>query len=546
MEDNCSILEKLRKAEKPRTPKVLEDVAAMTFEEHKVPPASAEAEKVKDFFPKTYGRPLLRAKKGASAHPARPLKIGVVFSGGQAAGGHNVVAGLFDVIKKIDPKSALYGFKGGPSGIIDNKSFEVTEKILADYRNMGGFDLLGSGRTKIETQEQLSKSLLSCQKLELDGLVIIGGDDSNTNAAILAEYFLNNGCDTKVIGVPKTIDGDLKNEHIAISFGFDTACKVYSEMIGNIARDALSAKKYYHFIKLMGRSASHIALECALQTHANITLIGEEVAAESPTLSQIVTSIADVICKRAEAGKHYGIILIPEGLIEFVPEIGKLINELSDIISKGKTTNPVEIAKELSEESKACFNSIPHRIQNQLLLERDPHGNVQVSHIETERLVMQMVHTELQTREASGTYKNKFNPLLHFLGYEGRSGYPSHFDSNYCYALGMNAALLIRDGKSGYICAIENLTQSVDQWSVSALPITMLMNMEQRKGKLRPVIGKAYVDLKGKPYLHFKKMQKEWEIGDHYRYPGPIQLFGPAEVTEKCSLTLYLEQDQKI
>ena len=482
---------------------------------------------IASLFPLTYGQPLLKAQKG-HARAIKPLRIGVVFSGGQAPGGNNVICGIFDALN-LESESNLFGFLDGPSGIILGKAKELTSDILASFRNQGGFDLLGSGRVKIETQEQLAQAMEVVQRMHLDGLVIIGGDDSNTNAAILAEYFLKNGCATKVIGVPKTIDGDLKNEYVAISFGFDTACKIYSEMIGNIAKDAASAKKYTHFIKLMGRSASHITLECALATCPNMTLIAEEVSLQKKTLSQITHEIADLICKRSELGKHFSVILIPEGLIEFIPEVKTLIKELS------------QDSLLLSSSSQECFDALPEKIQQQLMHSRDPHGNVNLSLIETERLLIETVAKELEERQKKGTYQGKFSPVPHFLGYEGRAGYPSNFDCNYCYALGLAATLLIDQGMTGYMATVSNLAQPVEEWEIGAVALTWLMHIEMRNGKEKPVIQKTLVDLSGKLFLQFQQQREAWQLDDHYQNPGPIQFFGSRQITDRAPHTLLLE-----
>ncbi len=447
---------------------------------------------------------------------------------------------FFDALKKLNPQSQVFGFLDGPGGIIAGKAKNYPTDLIAPYLNQGGFDMIGSGRTKIETEEQLAASLSVVQSMKLDGLVIIGGDDSNTNAAILAEYFLKHGCTAKVIGVPKTIDGDLKNAYVATSFGFDTACKIYSEIIGNIARDALSAKKYYHFIKLMGRSASHIALECAMATQPNLTLIGEEVAAKKMTLSQITKEIADLVVKRAETGKHYGVILIPEGLIEFIPEISILIKELNQILN-AEHTSSAQIASRLTPSSQKCLAALPEKIQRQLLFTRDPHGNVQVSLIETERLLAELVSKELEERKEKGTYKGKFAPLQHFFGYEGRAGFPSHFDSNYCYALGFAATLLIDEGATGYMAFISHLHKPVQEWGMGGVPLTSLLHLEMRKGKEKPVIQKTLVDLKAKPFAYFQEKRDRWKLEDEYRYPGPIQFFGDKKLTDQITLTLSLE-----
>lgn len=530
-----SRLQKLRAEYKPVVPAILQKIGSVQFEKQEATTSIADQEEIKGLFPKTFGRPIMKGKMGAERSP-QSRKVGVVLSGGQAAGGHNVISGLFDALQNLSKESKLYGFLGGPSGIVENETKEITLTELAFYRNQGGFDLIGSGRTKIETDEQLAASLKTVQDLGLDGLVVIGGDDSNTNAAVLAEYFLKNGCKCSVIGVPKTIDGDLKNPHIATSFGFDTAAKTYSEMIGNIARDALSAKKYTHFIKLMGRSASHITLECALATHPNIALIGEEIAQENKTLSQITSEIADIIQMRSEKGKNYGIVLVPEGLIEFIPEMKELISKLNALAAEGEMTVE-KVQNKLEGEAKHCFEALPEEIQKQLLLDRDPHGNVQVSMIETEKLLISAVKKELKARNFSG----KFATQHHFFGYEGRAGYPSNFDSHYCYALGQTAALLIDEELTGYMACVGNLHRPTTEWSLSGLPITMLMNMETRKGKQKPVIQKALVDLEGKAFGFFKQCRKEWAEEDHYRYPGPIQFFGEGDLTDSISLTMQLE-----
>lgn len=533
-------LQQLRQKYRPPIPKILQDLHRIEFHQGEKTTALKDVEQLKKIFPHTFGRPVVRAKEGKKTE-CRPLRVGVVFSGGQAAGGHNVIAGLFDALLTLNPKTALFGFLGGPSGIIEGKYREITKELIDPYRNQGGFDLIGSGRTKIETEEQLAASLKTALQLHLDGLVVIGGDDSNTNAAILAEYFITKKCPTTVIGVPKTIDGDLKNESIAISFGFDTACKVYSEMIGNIARDALSAKKYTHFIKLMGRSASHIALECALATCPNVTIIGEEVVAMGKTMETITNEICDVVAQRAEKGKNYGIILVPEGLIEFIPEVGKLISELNKLSAQASSLKMEEVRAKLTEGSKQCFDALPSSIQNQLLLDRDPHGNVQVSLIETEQLLIHLVKKELGRRAEKGKFKGKFAPLAHFFGYEGRAAFPSNFDAHYCYALGKNAALLVNAGLTGYICSIVGLHLPVEKWQVGALPLTMLMNVEIRKGKERPVIQKALVDLNGKPFAYFKKVRHSWALEECYRFPGPMQFFGDAALTDQVPMTMQME-----
>lgn len=500
----------------PRLPRLLQQFGSLDPApvERRTAPLS-----IQSILPKTSSQPLIHFRAHAPKKIAA-LRVGVLLSGGQAPGGHNVITGLFDALKKINQNCRLFGFLGGPLGILENRYQELSEGLIAPYRNTGGFDLIGSGRTKIETEEQFATALKNCAKLNLNGLVIIGGDDSNTNAALIAEYFLNEGSHTYVVGVPKTIDGDLKNQQVETSFGFDTACKIYSEMIGNICRDALSAKKYYHFIKLMGRSASHIALECALQTHPTVTLISEEVTAKKMTLHHITDMLCEVIAKRAEEGHHYGVVLIPEGVIEFVPEMKALFKELNaQSTSEGK----------LSKEGEATFSLLPETMRHQLMLERDPHGNIQVSHIATEQLLIHLVKQQLASWPA---YQGKFTPVGHFLGYEGRCGYPSNFDANYCYALGHTAALLVADGFTGYMCCVQNLTRPTAEWQIGGIPITMLMNIEQRKGKSKPVIQKALVDLNGKAFLHLQKDRDKWATEDDYQFTGPMQFFGEAALCD--------------
>jgi diphosphate-dependent phosphofructokinase len=532
-------LQEFRQAYIPDLPSLLSDPSHVLWKKADEPPS--EDPKICSLFPHLAGRPLLQAEKAKRGASAAALRIGVVLSGGQASGGHNVIVGIHDCIKKLSPGSKLYGFLDGPGGIVAGKYRELTSELLDPYRNQGGFDMIGSGRVKIETQEQLSAALSAIQKISLDGLVVIGGDDSNTNAALLAEYLLQNGCRTNVIGVPKTIDGDLKNSYVATSFGFDTACKVYAEMIGNIARDASSAKKYTHFIRLMGRSASHIALECAFATQPNLTLIGEEVAAGKMTLSQIVAQIADLVCARAELGKQYGVILIPEGLIEFIPEIATLIKELNALLAADPSMTPVSAAGKLTTASQKCFEALPSNIRQQLLLHRDPHGNVQVSLIETERLLIDLVEKELQRREKAGTSKAKFSPVQHFFGYEGRAGFPSNFDCNYCYALGFASALLIQEGATGYMATVSNLHLPACTWGIGGVPLTSLMHVEVRKGKEKPVIQKALVDLSGNPFRTFQRLRDAWKLDDLYLYPGPIQFYGDPSLTQTLPMTLLLE-----
>lgn len=534
-----SPLQQLRLNYNPPLPKALQNLSKLSF---KTKPVKAQLPpELTNSFHFTRGLPVLTLTSNSKENKITPKKIGIVLSGGQASGGHNVIAGVFDAIQSLHPESLLYGFLGGPKGIIENSHIAITKELLASYRNQGGFDMIGSGRTKIESEEQLASALKTVQTLKLDGLIIVGGDDSNTNAAVLAEYFLKNKCKTCVVGVPKTIDGDLKNEQIEISFGFDTACKTYAETIGNILRDALSAKKYYFFIKIMGRSASHIALECAHQTHPNITLIGEEINQQKKTLSNIVHEICEVICLRSSQGKDYGVILIPEGIIEFIPEFSQMIKELNTLLGDNHQHNVNNIQDKLSKDSAMCFYAIPQNIQSQLLLDRDPHGNVQVSKIETERLFLDMVTQELNRRKKEGKYLGSFSTQPLFLGYEGRSGLPSNFDCQYCYSLGHVAALLIVHGATGYMSCIQNLMAPVSEWQALGIPLTSMMTIEQRHGKLKPVIKKALVDLDAKPFKLFKQQRDTWAMNDEYLCPGPIQFFGPEEITENKTLTLSYE-----
>lgn len=479
------------------------------------------------------------------------LNIGVILSGGQAPGGHNVIAGIFDALNKTNPENKLFGFLGGPSGIIDGKYIELTKEIIDEYRNTGGFDIIGSGRTKLEDENQFLKVKSVCEELSINGVIIIGGDDSNTNAALLAQYFLKNNVNVKVIGVPKTIDGDLKNVMIETSFGFDTAVKVYSELIGNIQKDANSAKKYWHFIKLMGRSASHITLEAALQTHTNIAIISEEIAEKNITLDELVHNICNVIIERSKKGKNFGVILVPEGLIEFIPEMNKLIQELNIILAENETyfkslhtfeAQAQFINHNLSKEASFTFSSLPSAIQLQMLDDRDDHGNVSVSKIETEKLLIELCQSTLNELKAKGKYAGKFSPQNHFLGYEGRCAAPSHFDSRYCYALGFSAFYLINCGLSGYMAYVKNAHNPTTDWLPGGIPLTMLMNMEERKGQLKPVIQKALVNLSGKPFQAYSTQRDSWALEDDYRFPGPIQYFGPSEIAEQPTFTLMLER----
>lgn len=533
---NQSRLQKLRQIYQLELPKILLNLDKLVVRSQEKKENRSSTTKL---LPKISGQPILQffeEENTTSQHP--PLRVGTVLSGGQAAGGHNVIIGLYDSLKKLNPQSQLFGFLNGPSGIINNKYVELKNEILEPYRNQGGFDLIGSGRTKIETPEQFKETEKTLSDLKLDGLVIIGGDDSNTNAALLAEYFLDRNIPTKVIGVPKTIDGDLKNEYIEVSFGFDTATKTYAEIIGNVIRDCLSQKKYTFFIKLMGRSASHIALECALQTHPNLTLIGEEIAHKQQTLQDITNQICDVICARAFKGKNYGVILIPEGIIEFIPECKNLIKELNAL---PPNTNHLNVTNQLTEEAKRCFHVLPKGIQEQLLLDRDPHGNIPVSQIETERLFIKKVQNELSFRASKGQFSGKFSAQSLFCGYEGRSAFPSNFDCQYCYTLGCGAALLINAGATGYMCCVQNLTGPVEQWRLTGIPLADMIHLEERGGKTKPVIKKALVELKGKPFKAFESQRESWILNDDYQYPGPIQFFGPRELTDGITMTLQLE-----
>ena len=510
----------------------------------------ADQEEIKKLFPNTYGMPLITFEPGKT--PEYPsVSVGVILSGGQAPGGHNVIAGLYDGLKRLNPANRLFGFLGGPSGLVDHKYLELTKDIIDEYRNTGGFDIIGSGRTKLETPEQFDKGIEVCKELDINAVVIIGGDDSNTNACVLAEYYKQKDCGIQVIGCPKTIDGDLKNEMIETSFGFDTACKVYSELIGNIQRDANSAKKYWHFIRLMGRSASHIALECALMSQPNICIISEEVEAKKMTLAGIVDDIARTIVERANAGINFGTILIPEGLIEFIPAMKHLIAELNELlahneefVSMGSDAEKREYIKcSLTPDSLATFRSLPAGIARQLTLDRDPHGNVQVSLIETEKLLIEMVAKRLAQLKAEGSYKGKFSAIGHFFGYEGRCAIPSNFDADYTYSLGFTASILIAAGKTGYMASVRNLTAPASEWIAGGVPITMLMNMERRHGEMKPVIQKALVDLNGAPFRFLEQHRQEWANTNlSFVYPGPIQYFGPTEVCDQPTKTLQLEQ----
>ena len=509
----------------------------------------ANQDEIKALFPNTYGMPVIRFEESNENVEFPAINVGVILSGGQAPGGHNVISGLFDGIKKLNPASKLYGFILGPGGLVDHNYKELTSEIIDEYRNTGGFDIIGSGRTKLEKKEQFDKGLEILKELNIKALVIIGGDDSNTNACVLAEYYASINAGVQVIGCPKTIDGDLKNDMIETSFGFDTACKVYSEVIGNIQRDCNSARKYWHFIKLMGRSASHIALECALQVQPNVCIISEEVEKKNMSLDDIVTYIAEIVAKRAANGDNFGTVLIPEGLVEFIPAMKRLIAELNDFLAENKEFALIKkshkreyIISKLSKENAAIYESLPEVVARQLALDRDPHGNVQVSLIETEKLLSEMVGKKLAEWKEQGKYVGKFSALHHFFGYEGRCATPSNFDADYCYSLGYTAAQLIANGKTGYMSSVRNTTAPADQWIAGGVPITMMMNMEKRSGEMKPVIQKALVDLNGKPFKTFAENRENWALNTEYVYPGPIQYFGPTEVCDQPTKTLFLEQ----
>lgn len=508
-------------------------------------------EEIKALFPNTYGMPLVEFVPCDETKTYEAMNIGIILSGGQAPGGHNVICGLYDGLKRQNPASRLYGFLMGPGGLVDHKYIELTDEIIDEYRNTGGFDMIGSGRTKLEEVSQFESGMEIIRQLGIKAIVIIGGDDSNTNACVLAEYYAAKQYGVQVIGCPKTIDGDLKNDQIETSFGFDTACKTYAEVIGNIQRDANSARKYWHFIKLMGRSASHIALECALQCQPNVCIVSEEVEAKNMTLDDIVTYIAGVVAKRAANGNNFGTVLIPEGLIEFIPAVKKLIAQLNDLLATAEaaTVAPEEqrawILKKLSAENAAIYESLPEGVARQLTMERDPHGNVQVSLIETEKLLSEMVSKKLQQWKKEGKYAGKFAAQHHFFGYEGRCAAPSNYDADYCYALGTSAAQLVANGKTGYMAIVKNTTAPAEQWIAGGVPITMMMNMERRHGEMKPVIKKALVRLDGAPFQEFAAHREEWAEKTCFVYPGPIQYFGPSEVCDQCTMTLKLEQAGK-
>ncbi|MBR2897511.1 MAG: diphosphate--fructose-6-phosphate 1-phosphotransferase [Oscillospiraceae bacterium] len=537
----------------PKLPGILRNSVSEICVKDGAPTASvADQEKIRALFPNTYGKNEITFQKGKNASVDKKTVVGVILSGGQAPGGHNVICGLYDALKATNPENVLIGFKGGPSGLLDNDFIVFDDEYINQYRNTGGFDIIGSGRTKLETQEQFAVVAENCKKHGVNALVIIGGDDSNTNAAVLAEYCAANNTGIQVIGCPKTIDGDLKNDDIECSFGFDTATKTYSEIIGNICRDANSAKKYWHFVKVMGRSASHVALECALQTQPNICLIGEEVAAKKMSLAQITDYIADSVANRAATAGNFGVAIIPEGIVEFVPEFSMLIAEINELLAGAKADafNALPTWAEkyafieagLTKEAMAVFAILPRTIQQQLFLERDPHGNVQVSLIESEKLFSEMVKDNLAARKAAGTYNGKFAPIHHFLGYEGRCAFPSNFDADYCYALGYNAFMLIRYGYTGYLSKVSNLSKPAEEWVAGGMPITKMMNIERRHGADKPVIRKALVELDGKPFRYFEEHRAEWAVETAYVYPGAIQYYGPSEVCDQTTKTLALEK----
>ena len=542
-----SLLQRERAAYQPKLPKGLQ--GAVKVQEGEPTQSVGDQEEIKKLFPNTYGMPLVEFVPGDEAM-SQKINVGVILSGGQAPGGHNVISGIFDAVKKLNPENKLYGFLMGPGGLVDHNYKKLTAEIIDDYRNTGGFDMIGSGRTKLEKEDQFEKGLEIIRELGINAIVIIGGDDSNTNACVLAEYYAAKNYGVQVIGAPKTIDGDLKNDQIETSFGFDTATKTYSEVIGNIERDANSARKYWHFIKLMGRSASHIALECALQTQPNICLISEEIEQKDMTLNQIVEGIAQSVADRAAAGNNFGVVLIPEGLIEFIPSIGRLIDELNDLLAAhGEEYKNLEadeqkkyILAHLSAENAETFKTLPGDVARQLSLDRDPHGNVQVSLIETEKLISDMVADKLAEWKNEGKFVGKFAAIHHFFGYEGRCAAPSNFDADYCYALGVSAVQLIANGKTGYMAIVKNTTAPTDEWKAGGVPITMMMNMERRNGEMKPVIRKALVELDGAPFKKFAEKRDEWAKETCYVYPGPIQYWGPASVCDRTTRTLSLEQ----
>ncbi len=554
---NLSPLQIERLKYQPKLPASLANgINHLVSQEGSATESVANQEEIKALFKNTYGKPTVTFQTSTESTPSEVRNVGVILSGGQAPGGHNVIAGLYDALKQANSKNNLYGFLGGPSGIIEGKYVEFNDEFINDYRNTGGFDIIGSGRTKLETEEQFKSALEVCKKLNISAVVIIGGDDSNTNAALLAEWFVANNANIQVIGCPKTIDGDLKNEQIEISFGFDTATKTYGELIGNIERDANSAKKYWHFVKIMGRSASHVALEAALQTQPNITLISEEVEQKKMSLSSIIDYMTDIVVKRSEMGKNFGIAVIPEGLIEFVPELKTMIANLNDIMptlekdskySSGSDAEKIAIIENtLSSENAGVFKSLPALIKSQLLMDRDPHGNVQVSKIETEKLLISMIEEKLAGLKKEGKYSGKFSTQSHFFGYEGRCAFPSNFDADYCYSLGFNAFALINFGLTGYLSSVRNLTEPANDWIAGGVPLTMMMNMERRHGEMKPVIKKALVELDGPVFKKLEANREDWALNDRYLFPGAIQYFGPSSVCDITTVTLQLESEAKL
>ena len=550
---SLSPLQKARYEYSPKLPGMLRHgISEICVKEGEDTQSVADQEKIKALFPNTYGKKEITFQKGQNTSAPKKQVVGVILSGGQAPGGHNVVCGLYDALKATNKENVLYGFKGGPSGLLDDDYVIFDDAFIDAYRNTGGFDIIGSGRTKLETEEQFAIAADVCKKHGITAIVIIGGDDSNTNAAVLAEYMAAHETGVQVIGCPKTIDGDLKNDDIEASFGFDTATKTYSELIGNIERDANSAKKYWHFIKVMGRSASHVALECALETQPNICLISEEVAAKKMSLSQIADQIADSVAKRAANGDNFGVAIIPEGVVEFVPEFSVLIAEINELLAgaKAEEFNALPswadkyafIEKGLTAESFDVFKILPQTIQQQLFLERDPHGNVQVSLIESEKLFSALVKDKLDAMKAEGKYSGKFSALHHFFGYEGRCAFPSNFDADYCYSLGYNAFMLIQYGYTGYLSKVSNLSKPAEEWVAGGMPITKMMNMERRHGEDKPVIRKALVELEGKPFKYFEAHREEWAVKTEFTFPGAIQYYGPAEVCDLTTRTLALEK----
>ena len=550
---NLSPLQKARYEYSPKLPGMLRNgIAEIAVKEGEKTTSAADQEKIAELFPNTYGEPEVTFEKGENTSVAKKQVVGVILSGGQAPGGHNVVSGLYDALKATNKENVLIGFKGGPSGLIEDNFIVFDDAYINEYRNTGGFDIIGSGRTKLETEEQFKIATEVCKKHGITAIVIIGGDDSNTNACVLAEYMAAHKTGVQVIGCPKTTDGDLKNEDIEISFGFDTATKTYSELIGNIERDCNSAKKYWHFIKVMGRSASHVALECALECQPNICLISEEVKAKKQSLSEIADYIADAVEKRAADGNNFGVVVIPEGVVEFVPEFSALISEINELLagSKADAFNALEswaekyafIEKGLSKEAMEVFAILPQAIQQQLFLERDPHGNVQVSLIESEKLFAALVGDKLKARKAAGTYTGKYATQTHFFGYEGRCAFPSNFDADYCYSLGYNAFMLIQYGYNGYLSKVSNLSRPAEEWVAGGMPITKMMNIERRHGEDKPVIKKALVELDGKPFKYFEAHRDEWAVETSYVFPGAIQYYGPTEVCDITTRTLALEQ----